>query len=187
MKFKNIRKEYQGDYITYYKIEYETESGGKKIYEMISRNPAMQNQDDLNRKKPDAVIMIIHDSTGEKILLNLEYRMAVGECVYNFPAGLIDDGETVSEAAARELREETGLTLTEIKETWKESYSAVGFSNEKGSVVIGTAEGTIQKSDSEAEEIKAAWYTKADVRSLLTEYRFAARTQAYCSLWSRTS
>lgn len=185
MKFRNIIKEYQGEYITYYKIGYETEGGKEKIYEMISRDPHIKKQDDLNRKKPDAVIMIIHDSTEEKILLNLEYRMAVGECVYNFPAGLIDDGETVTEAAARELREETGLTLTRIKETWKESYSAVGFSNEKGSVVIGTAEGIIQKSDSEAEEIKAAWYTKEEVRSLLTEYRFAARTQAYCFLWSR--
>lgn len=152
---------------------------------MISRDPGIKDQNDLNRKKPDAVIMIIHDSAGEKILLNHEYRMAVGEWVYNFPAGLIDDGETVSEAVARELREETGLTLTEIKENWKESYSAVGFSNEKGSVVIGTAEGTIQKSDSEAEVIKAAWYTKAEVRALLTAYRFAARTQAYCFLWSR--
>ncbi|MBQ2604807.1 MAG: NUDIX hydrolase [Clostridia bacterium] len=184
MEFKNIRKEYQGDYITYYKIRYETEGGNEKIYEMISRDPAIESQDDLNSKKPDAVIMIVHDSTGEKLLLNFEYRMAVGEWVYNFPAGLIDSGETVVEAAARELREETGLRLTQIKDIWKESYSAVGFSNEKGSVVIAAAEGTIQKSDSEAEEIKAAWYTKDEVRFLLSEYRFAARTQAYCALWS---
>ena len=185
MKFRTIRKEYQGDYLTYYKIGYETEGGNEKIYEMISRDPAIKTQDDLNSKSSDAVIMIIHDRAGEKILLNQEYRMAVGEWVMNFPAGLIDDGETVSVAAARELREETGLSLTEIKEIWKESYSAVGFSNEMGSVVIGTAEGAIRKSDSEAEEIKAAWYTKDEVCSLLREYRFAARTQAYCSLWSR--
>lgn len=185
MQFRNIRKEYQGDYLTYYKIGYETEGGKEKIYEMISRDPAIKTREDLNRRSSDAVIMIIHDPAGEKILLNHEYRMAVGEWVVNFPAGLIDAGETVSVAAARELREETGLTLTGINEIWKESYSAVGLSNEKGSVVIGTAEGAIQKSDSEAEEIKAAWYTKAEVRSLLREYLFAARTQAYCSLWSR--
>ncbi len=184
MKFRNIRKEYQGDYLTYYKIGYETEGGSEKIYEMISRDPEIKNLEDLNHEKSDAVIMIIHDAAGEKILLNLEYRMAVGDWVFNFPAGLIDEGETVYEAAERELREETGLKLTEIKEVWKESYSAVGFSNEMGSVVIGTAEGTIQKSDSEAEEIKAAWYTKEEMRSLLREYRFAARTQAYCALWS---
>ena len=186
MKFRSISKKYKGDYITYYKLGYETEDGNEKIYEMISRDPEIRNHDDLNHKKSDAVIMIIHDITGEKILLNFEYRMAVGECVFNFPAGLIDEGETVSEAAERELREETGLRLTEIEEVWKESYSAVGFSNETGSVVVGKAEGTIQKSDSDAEEIKAAWYTKEELRSLLNEYRFAARTQAYCALWSRS-
>ncbi len=185
MKFRSIRKEYQGDYITYYKIGYETDGCSEKIYEMISRDPEIKNKDDLNNKTTDAVIMIIHDKTEERILLNFEYRMAVGEWVYNFPAGLIDEGETVSEAAERELREETGLKLINIKEIWKESYSAVGFSNEMGSVIIGTAEGTIQKSDSEAEEIKAAWYTKEEVRSLLNRYRFAARTQAYCYLWSK--
>ena len=61
MKFINIKKEYQGDYLTYYKIGYETEGGKEKIYEMISRDPEMFAQDDLNGKKPDAVIMIIHD------------------------------------------------------------------------------------------------------------------------------
>ena len=44
MEFKNIRKEYQGDYITYYKIGYETEGGNEKIYEMISRDPAIEHR-----------------------------------------------------------------------------------------------------------------------------------------------
>ena len=184
MIFKGIKKEYQGEYITCYSIDYETESGGKKIYEMISRDPDIKRQSELNEKKPDAVIMIMHDGAGERILLNYEFRMAVGERIYNFPAGLIDEGETLCEAAARELREETGLRLTEIKETWKESYSAVGFSNETGAVVLGTAEGTVEKSSSEVEEISAAWYTKAEVRGLLREHRFAARTQAYCAVWA---
>ncbi len=66
MRFRNIRKEYQGDYFSCYRIGYETESGSKKIYEMISRDPDIIQQEDLNPKNPDAVIMIIHDITGEK-------------------------------------------------------------------------------------------------------------------------
>ncbi len=128
--------------------------------------------------------MILHDDSGSKILLNYEFRMAVGEWVYNFPAGLIDRDETPDLAAERELREETGLHLDTISEIWPESYSAVGFSNEKGIVILGTASGTFRQSDSDMEEIRANWYTKAQVRELLQCKRFAARTQMYCSLWS---
>ena len=67
------------------------------------------------------------DTKGEKLLLNKEYRMAVGDYVYNFPAGLIDAGETAEVAAARELKEETGLQLVSIKDTLFDSYSAIGF------------------------------------------------------------
>lgn len=185
MKFEGIQKKQEGNYISYYHVRYRTESGREKIYEMISRQPYLHTLEQLSAGQPDAVIMILHDRTGERILLNHEFRLAVGEWVYNFPAGLIDPGETAAEAAARELREETGLLLKDIREQWAESYSAVGFSNEKGIVLVGMAEGDIGQSDSDSEEIRAAWYTKAEVRALLASNHFAARTQAYCALWCR--
>lgn len=185
MKFKKIQKVHRGEYITRYDIFYETENGRSKRYEMISRDPEITSFDDLRKSKTDAVVMIVHDETGEKLLLNREYRMAVGEWVYNFPAGLIDSGEDPSAAAERELREETGLRLERINEIWRESYSAVGFSNEKSVVVLGTAVGEIRPSDSDMEEINARWYSKAELRSMLSTEIFAARTQAYCELWCR--
>ena len=185
MKFKGIEKIHEGKFITRYNIEYETASGKTKTYEMISRRKDITQFDQLHNKGADAVVIIMHDKSGEKILLSREFRMAPGEWVYNFPAGLIDAGETVEEAATRELREETGLTLTQISEVWKESYSAVGFSDEKNVVLVGTAEGKILASDSELEEIQARWYTKEEVKKLLVENIFAARTQAYCLLWSK--
>ncbi len=185
MEYKGIQKIHQGDYITRYDVYYETANGRNKKYEMISRNPQIEAPEQIRKGKPDAVVMIIHDESGEQLLLNYEYRMAVGEWVYNFPAGLIDSGETYTEAAARELREETGLHLERISEVWKESYSAVGFSNEKTVVTVGIAAGDIRPSDSDMEEIRAGWYTREEVRTLLEQAVFAARTQAYCALWSR--
>ena len=47
-------------------------------------------------------LLIIEDL----VLLQKEFRMATNNWVYNFPAGLIDEGETPEEAAIRELKEE---------------------------------------------------------------------------------
>lgn len=185
MKFISIRKVFGGRFIHRYDITYETEEGREKIYEMISRDPEVSRLEDLQKKKADAVVLVMHDESGEKLLLNREFRLAPGEWVYNFPAGLIERGEMPEESAARELWEETGLELVKIKEILPISYSAVGFSNETNLCILGTAEGKIRKSDSPAEEIEAGWYTKKEVRHLLQNELFAGRTQAYSYLWSR--
>lgn len=185
MKLQGIEKKLQSNYITRYDLTYETAEGGKKIYEMISRDKNIVTEKDLTSHAVDAVVIIMTDETGERILLNREFRMATGVWVYNFPAGLIDPGETPEESARRELWEETGLTLLSIEDVIPESYSAVGFSNEKNVCIVGTAGGEFAPSTSEVEEIQAGWYTKEQIKKLLKEEPFAARTQAYCYLWSR--
>ena len=185
MKFKEVIKREEGAFITRYDLCYETVHGQDKVYEMISRDKDLRDFSQLHDKKPDAVVLIMEDASGERILINKEYRLAVGEWVYNFPAGLIDPGETPEEAARRELSEETGLDILEIRDFIGESYSAVGLSNEKNVCVVGVAGRHFRKSDSDFEEIESGWYSKEEVRDLLKRERFAARTQAYCYLWSR--
>lgn len=186
MEFKSIEKREEGKFITRYNLLYETRDHKEKVYEIISRNKNLTSFSELHDKSADAVVLIMHDEKNEKVLLNREYRMAVGEEVINFPAGLIDPGEDMDTAAKRELFEETGLTIKEIKDRIFDSYSAVGFSNEKNVCIVGIAEGTIRESDSTLEEIEAKWYTKEEVRNLLKNQMFAARTQAYCYLWSKS-
>lgn len=185
MNLKSIKKVTQGKFITLYHLYYETREHHQKIYEMISRNHDLQNQEQLRGAEPDSVVIIATDETDEKILLQKEFRLAAGSWVYNFPAGLIDPGEQPVQSAVRELREETGLELYEIDDHMDLSYSAVGFSNEMNICIIGKARGEFAPSTSDVEEIEAGWYTKAQIRQLLQTERFAARTQAYCYLWSR--
>lgn len=185
MKFVGIEKKEQGKFITRYDVKYETVDGILKNYEMISRNGDITDFEGLHGKAADAVVIIATDENDEKILIDREYRLAPGEWVYNFPAGLIDPGETPEVSAKRELMEETGLELYEITDTIGTSYSAVGFSNETNMCVVGKARGEFKPSTSTLEEITPGWYTKAEVRELLKTEKFAARTQAFCYVWSR--
>ncbi len=186
MEFKGIEKIHEGNFITRYNLTYETVDGQEKIYEIISRDKALDSYEKLSNHEVDAVVLIMHDETGEKVLLNKEYRMAVGGFVYNFPAGLIDPGEEPLESARRELKEETGLDVLEVKDVIGASYSAVGFSNEKNICVVGVAGGDFAPSTSTLEEIEAGWFTKEEVKKLLKTEFFAARTQAYCYVWSHS-
>ena len=139
---------------------------------MISRNGEITDFEGLHGKAADAVVIIATDEADERILIDKEFRLAPGEWVYNFPA-------------RRELMEETGLELYEISDTIGTSYSAVGFSNETNMCVVGKARGEFKPSTSTLEEITPGWYTKAEVRELLKTEKFAARTQAFCYVWSR--
>ena len=184
MKYQGIRKIHEGRFITRYDVDYVTAEGNPKTYEMISRNGNIQTLDDLQNKTPNAVVMILTDESGERILVNREYRMAMAQWIYNFPDGLIDPGESPEESAKRELWEETGLRLMRIDDVLDNSYSAVGFSNERNVCVFGVAEGEFHKSTSDAEEITPGWYTKEEIKHLLRTEPFAARTQAYCYAWA---
>ena len=185
MNYNSLKKIHEGKYITRYDLNYKAKDGQTKIYEMISRNPDMKDINDIRNPHADAVVLIITDESHKKILVDREFRPAAGSWVYNFPAGLIDPGETPQESAARELQEETGLELVVIEDVIRESYSAIGFSNEKNVCIAGTARGEFKESSSVYEEIKPAWYTRAEIRKMLQEETFTARTQAYLYLWSR--
>ena len=184
MKYSGIRKIHEGKFITRYDVDYMTAEGRSKTYEIISRNKNIQTLEELQNRKADSVVMILTDECGERILISREYRMAMAQWIYNFPAGLIDPGETPKESARRELWEETGLTLTRIDDVLDNSYSAVGFANERNVCVFGTAAGEFRKSTSDVEEIAPGWYTKDEVMKLLRTEAFAARTQAYCYAWA---
>ena len=186
MRYQGIRKIHEGRFITRYDVDYITSEGNLKTYEIISRNRDIRSMEDLQNRKPNAVVMILTDGQGERILVNREYRMAMAQWIYNFPAGLIDPGETPEESAKRELWEETGLRLVRIDDILDNSYSAIGFSNERNICIFGSADGTFRKSTSDAEEIVPGWYTKEEMLKLLRTEAFAARTQAYCYAWANS-
>ena len=166
MKFDGVKKVDEGRFISRYNLYYTTEDDKKKVYEIISRNKDIKTLEDIRNEKTDGVVIVATDEADEHILL-------------------IDEGETPEVAAKRELKEETGLDLIVIEDKLYDSYSAIGFSNETNAVVIGKASGDFSPSTSTFEEISAAWYSKQEVKELLKDNHFAARTQAFCYMWAR--
>lgn len=187
MELKELNKVHKGKYVHYYEATYINSEGAEKKYEIVSRNPNVSIEEFKSQEgKTDAVGIIAFNTSGNKILLQKEFRLATNQWVYNFPGGLIDKGETPEEAARRELFEETGLELKSIIDILPDAYTAVGISDEKVKTVICTADGKFAKSTETNEEIQPAWYSKYDIALLLKSSLMSLRTQSFLYMWMQS-
>ena len=62
--------------------------------------------------QPDWVLILARTKDGKWVMTE-QYRHGTGKIALEFPAGIIDKGETPKEAAIRELQEECGYCLEE--------------------------------------------------------------------------
>ena len=74
-----------------------------------------------------AVIVAVKDNGN--VLMVRQYRKASNRVMFELPAGKLDPGEEPAEAAARELREETGYRAGKTRYI-TEFYPTVGYSEE---------------------------------------------------------
>ncbi|KAI1172862.1 NUDIX hydrolase domain-like protein [Nemania sp. FL0916] len=91
-------------WINLVKFTYEDQNGQVRTWEG-TRRPTRPKTSAV-----DAVQMLAVRELpgGAELLLEKQFRAPAGKLVIEFPAGLVDEGETVEAAALRELREETG-------------------------------------------------------------------------------
>jgi len=91
----------------------------------------------------DAVVIvpIIETGEGKRLVVTKEFRVPLWDYEYGFAAGLIDDGEDVEDTVARELKEETGLELVEIKHISRPVYSSAGLTDESVHMVLAEVKG----------------------------------------------
>lgn len=90
---------YKDAWLEFYQDKIEFDDGTRGTYGRIDRKNGVK------------VVVVGHDN---KILLNKEHRYIIDDFSWEVPGGGIDAGETTAEAAARELKEETGITATEL-------------------------------------------------------------------------
>ena len=82
-----------------------------------------------------AVVIIPLLKSRNEVILVRQYRPPVDGFVIEFPAGLIDDGETAATTAKRELLEETGYYGSVISVS-NHTYNSPGMSGERTEIAV---------------------------------------------------
>lgn len=75
--------------------------------------------------------------TDASVVLLRQYRYAVGEVLWEIPAGTLEPGESAAECAARELREEAGLEARKWQELGR-VLTTPGVSDERAHLFLAT-------------------------------------------------
>lgn len=174
-KIINITQLTENRFLNMYDLEIEDKNGGHRPYHVSSRARCIEELKLSTREnKPDGVIIYaLYGEQQEQVVLIRQYRYSIGSYIYEFPAGLIDEGEDFQTAGMRELKEETGLTFHPINVDpiySKPYFTTIGMTDESCAAVYGRADGEISyKEQEETEEIEVVLADRKEVLRILRE------------------
>lgn len=99
---------------------------GKVISLRVDRLDNGRVREVVEHRGSVAILPFLDDST---IILERQYRYAIGRHLLEIPAGMVEVGERIEEAAARELLEETGYRAGRLEYMGK-CYMTPGYCTE---------------------------------------------------------
>lgn len=130
-----------------------------------------------------AVVMPVDDR--KRILLVRQYRLPAKQYLWELPAGRMDPGETVLQAARRELAEETGYKARKF-EKLAVFYPSPGFLAEKMTIFLATDLKPGKSTPMEDERITMEWFTPKDLDKLIESGKIPdAKTLIGFLTWKR--
>lgn len=180
-RIKDIKKCTDNRFLNFYELSAERRNGAVYPYYMSSR--AKDSKDlKINTKvnNPDGVIIYsLYGEKQDKVVLLKQYRYPIDDYIYEFPAGLVEAGEDMQDAAIREMYEETGLSLTPLtvpEEYNKPFFTTIGMTDESCGTVFGYASGTPTNSHQElSEDIQIVLADREECRRILKEEHVAIK------------
>ncbi len=119
---------------------------------------------------PDFVV-IVAVTEDEKFLMIYQYRHAVDKVILEVPAGCVEPGEDMEEAARRELLEETGYEADQIRFLGKLAPNASCLSSYAWCYLAAGARKKGEQALDATEEIDVVLMTKEEIRQALQDGR----------------
>jgi len=107
----------------------------------------------IARKNNRKVVSIIAYTDNNELILVKQFRKPINKYVIEFPAGIIDEGETPQQAALRELKEETGFNGI-VRNVEGPFTKSAGITNEETYIVYITALNQTQQNLQDDEKIE---------------------------------
>ena len=164
-------------WINKYHLHYTLPDGRPYTYEGVSRKgperyeAALGALGSTGAPDPDAVCIVPLLPDGS-VLLEREFRYPLNSWCVSLPAGLIDAGESLEEAVARELSEETGYRLRDdiapaVRPLPQPGFSSTGLTEENVQVVFAQVEAAGEARPDSAELIEPFTVARADLRAFL--------------------
>jgi ADP-ribose pyrophosphatase len=157
------------EWLRLFRLHYRTKSRKERSWVMATRLAAPRCTTG-QFEKPDAVVIAAYHVGRAEIVVTREYRVALGDFEYGFPAGLVDEGETVAEATRRELKEETGLEVVRFLNQSPPLYSTAGITDESMVMVYLECDGQPSaEANHDSEIIEVLFASPAEAARLCTD------------------
>ncbi len=136
-------------------------------------------------RHPGAVL-IVPELEEERFVLIRNRRVAVGQAIWEFPAGTLESGEPPAVTAARELTEETGYVAGRI-EPLGTFYTSPGFTDELMHVFVARELVSGEQQLESHEEIEVETRGRADVEAMIRSGEFIdGKSIAALLLWQES-
>ncbi|KAF1851926.1 uncharacterized protein K460DRAFT_362698 [Cucurbitaria berberidis CBS 394.84] len=136
----------EAKWVEFQKISWHDQTGKPRVWEAASRKTR-------GKSGVDAVAIntiIRHPSRPPSTIIILQYRPPIDAVCVELPAGLVDEGESPSDASVRELHEETGYK-GKLKFISPTIVSDPGLST--ANMQLATVEVNLKEDDKEPEQV----------------------------------
>ena len=153
-----------------------------KIFKDKVKLPSGSIIDDYHRIEVNNAVMLLIENDNNELLVYEEYRHGIGEVSYTFPAGGIENNETLDIAAAREAHEELGISFNDCKLLKSYIVSGSYMFSELNMMSIKNIFKISEPNEKDIENPEVLWLSKKDVKDAISNHKFKGLTYATAAL-----